>query len=153
MAHEHMKTGVIGGTSQIVRRSRVIYQSGEWQVNESVSFGNISFGAQMGIAQEWCRQAPGTPADTSLYAGVTGDEILYYGVGSEALAECGGTVTAGNQLMSDNTARVVNSTGNIAASWAISFPVWEIGVALESGTTGDVVRMRVQPQIRQPSNA
>jgi len=129
--NEHMRTAVSGGT---IRRSRVVWMSDDYTVLEqSVA---TSF-APYGIAQEWCRNAPGTPFDTSLYAAASGDELLVYTDGATGLAECGGTVTAGKMLVADSTARVVNATG------APPFSFYTVGRALEDGDTGDVIRVEV----------
>ena len=136
MAHEHMRTVVVGGTAGTdkVRRSRVVYLSDNFAVLEmSVQTSFPAFG----IAQEWCRQAPGTPADTSLFAGASGDEIMVYVNGCIGLAECGGTVTQGKVVTGDSTARIVDAGG------APPFSFYAVGLALESGAAGDVVRVKV----------
>ncbi len=131
MSTEHIKTAVCGGT---IRRSRVVFMSDDFTVLEQSV--NTSF-VPYGIAQEYSRGAPGTPFTTSLEAGTTGDEIKIYGNGSVGLAECGASVTAGKMVTADATARIVNVTG--APPWSF-FPV---GMALEDGTVGQVIRIDV----------
>jgi hypothetical protein len=139
MSHNHTRTAISGGN---LRRSRVVYMSTDFTVLEmSVA---TSF-QPYGVTQEYSRKAPGTPFDTSLFAAASGDEVLIYGAGATALAECGGTVTAGKRVTVDSTARVVDSVfaGGLT-SLAISMG-WEVGLALESGAAGDVVRVEVNP--------
>lgn len=138
--HNHTKTAISGGN---IRRCRVVYLSDEWTVLE---MSTAQSWAPYGVAQEYSRKAPGTPFDTSLYAAANGDELLVYTIGGRALAECGGTVTGGNMVTVDSTARIVNS--NFGAAQFSGGPVstgWNIGLALESGTAGDVVRIDVNP--------
>lgn len=129
--HNHTKSAIAGGN---LRRSRVVFLSDDYTVLEmSVA---TSF-APFGVTQEYCRKAPGTPFDTSLHAAAAGDEVLVYTAGAIALAECGDTVTAGKTLTVDSTARVIDAGG------APPFSFYPVGVALEDGAAGDVVRIRV----------
>lgn len=132
MPQEHMRSIVAGGT---IRRSRVVYVSTDYTAVEQVSY-SVSF-MPLGISQEWCRNPPGTPYDTSLNAAVSGEELLVYTDGSIALAECGNTVTAGKMVVSDTTSRIVDAPG------APPFSFYTVGRALESGAAGDVVRIEV----------
>lgn len=129
--NEHLKTAVAGGN---IRRSRVVMMTSPFTVVEMST--NLSFPA-FGIAQEWTRNPPGTPFDTSLRAAESGDELRVYGPGSEGKAECGGTVTAGKYVTADGTARIVDAGGS--PPW--SFHV--VGRALEDGAAGDVIRVQV----------
>lgn len=132
MSVDHKKTAVCGGN---IRRNRVVWMNDDFTVLEmSVATSFVPFG----IAQGSSRNAPGTPFDTSLFAGSSGDEICVWTDGAEgALAECGGTVTAGKTLTADSTARVVDAGG------APPFSFYPVGVALEDGATGDVIRIKV----------
>lgn len=132
MATEHIRTAVSGGA---LRRSRVVYMSDDYKVLEMSV--NTSF-APFGILQEYCRYAPGTPFDTSLQAATaSGQEVLVYCDGATAIAECGGTVTAGKLVTSDSTARIVDVGG------APPFSMYVVGRALEDGAAGDVIRIEV----------
>ncbi len=148
MPKENRLTAVIAGTSERVYRSRAVYLSDDFKCT-MLTTNAISF-TPAGIAQEWCRQPPGTPYNTSMQAGVSGDEIMIYGPGSDALAEVGSAgVIAGVMVTVDSTARVVsrNSYGTI------STVQWNLGVAMEDGAEGDVVRIRVMPVLQTPSTA
>lgn len=129
--HNHTKSAISGGN---IRRSRVVYMSTDFTVLEMSV--NTSFPVY-GVSQEWSRQAPGTPFDTSLYAAQSGDELLVYVAGSTALCECGNTVTAGKMVTADSTARIADATG--APPWSF----FAVGKALESGAAGDVVRVEI----------
>lgn len=142
---EGMKTAVVGGTSQLVRRSTVVFLSDDFRV--LMMSTNASF-APYGIAQNWVRNTPGTPFQVSNEAGSTDEEIMVWTHGAIALAECGNTVTAGKMVTTDTTARVVDSAGIGAA---ISTAVWDVGLALEDGAAGDVIRVQVMPSIRNPN--
>lgn len=135
--HNHTRSVVAGGN---IRRGRVVYMSDDYTVLEQSV--NTSF-EPYGIAQPNSRFAPGTAFDTSLFAATNGKSLLVYGRGSVALAECGGTVTAGKRVVADSTARIVDSVfaGGLT-SLAISTG-WEVGTALEDGAVGDVVRIEV----------
>lgn len=138
--NEHMKSAVVGGTSQKVRRSRVVWMTSDFSVLEASNATASSF-AVVGVAQPWTRNPAGTPFDTSLEAGNSGDEIMYYANGAEGYVELGGTVQAGNPIGPDTAARAVQ-----AFSVGISGTYWTIGEALESGTAGDVIRFRCHIQ-------
>lgn len=124
----HYRTAVAGGA---IRRSRVVYTIGEYLIGEMST--NLSQ-PPAGIAMEHTRCPPGTPFDTSLQIGFSGDEVPYYGPGAEGRAECGGTVTAGKLQTVDSTARIVDATGSPPFSFHCVFE------AKESGSAGDVVR-------------
>lgn len=140
MPKENKITAVVAGTSESVYRSRAVYLSDDYKctmLTVATSF------APLGIAQEWCRQPPGTPYNTSMQAGISTEEIVIYAAGSEALAEVGSAgVTVGLMVTVDTTGRVVNSSAPPAA---LSTPLWDLGVAMEDGTSGDVIRIRVMP--------
>lgn len=138
--HNHTITAVSGGN---IRRGRVVFLSDEWTVLEASV--NTSF-PPLGISGPNSRKAPGTPFDTSLYHAQSGDEVFIFTAGYQsALAECGGTVTAGKRVTWDSTARIVDSvSGGGLTSLAISFN-WEVGTAMESGAAGDVIRIQVHP--------
>lgn len=143
---ENMISRVVGGGStDKVIRSRVVWQSDDFAVLMMSTNTGGSY-VPVGIAQEWTRHPPGTPYNVSNEAGNNGDDILVYGAGSIALAECGNTVTGGRMVTVDSTARIVNSV----VDEAISVNVWDIGMAEEDGAVGDVIRVRVMPQARQP---
>lgn len=135
----HVKSAVAGGN---IRRGRVLFFSDDNIVLEASV--NTSF-PPAGIAGTNSRWAPGTAFDTSLFHATSGQEVLVATNGAEALAECGNTVTAGKAVTYDSTARVVNSTLGGATSLPV-LQAFEIGTALEDGTAGDLVRIRVQPQ-------
>ena len=135
----HVKSALSGGN---IRRGRVLFFSDDNVVLEASV--NTSF-PPAGIAGTNSRWAPGTAFDTSLYHATSGQEVLVSTNGAEALAECGGTVTAGKQVTFDSTARIVNSTLGSATSLPVLIG-WEVGTAIEDGAAGDLVRIRVQPQ-------
>lgn len=139
MSHNHTRTAITTGN---IRRSRVVFMSTDHTVLEASVATSLQ---PYGISQEYSRKAPGTPFDTSLYAAQNGDELLVYVNGAQALAEAGGTVTGGKRVTYDSTARIVDSpfAGGLT-SLAISSG-WEIGLALESGGAGDVLRIEVDP--------
>ncbi len=137
--HNHTITAVSGGN---LRRGRVAFLSNDYTVLEMSTPSNT--GAPLGIIQIHSRKAPGTPFDTSLYAAQSGDEVTLSVEGATALAECGGTVTAGTRVTNDATARVIDTIFGVptGASFGVSWG-WEVGTALEDGAAGDVVRIRV----------
>ena len=139
MPSENYLTAIVGGTTESVYRSRVVFISDDYKA--LMMTVNTSF-SPFGVAQGSARQPPNTPFNTSMQAGISDQEIKVYGPGSTALAECGGTVTAGKMVTVDSTARIVDSSAPAAA---LSTPLWDLGLALEDGGAGDVVRIRVMP--------
>ena len=130
--NEHMVSATCGGN---IRRGRVVWMNTDYTVLEmSVA---VSF-PPFGIAQPSSRNAPGAPFDTSLFAGSSGDSICIWTDGAVgALAESGGTVTAGKAVVADSTARIVDVGGAPPYSFVV------VGQALESGAAGDVIRIKV----------
>lgn len=149
MAQEHMKTYVVDGTSQKVRRSRCVWQTSDFAVLEmsaafAASVASPGIATPAGIAQEWSRNPPGTPFDTSLEAGLSGDEIMVYTNGAIARAELGGTVAAGQPLIAGTDARVITGGAVGLGANSVVTGAWLMGTALEGGTVGQVVRMEVR---------
>lgn len=87
-----------------------------------------------GVSQPGVRNAPWAPLDDG-YAAIAGENLMIYGSPSKDIKlELGGTVTAGDSLKSDANGKGVTTT--TTGDW--------IGAeAMESGVTGDVVRVRV----------
>src|SRR3954470_2085253 len=110
MSMNHVKSALSGGN---IRRGRVLFMSGANIVLEASV--NTSF-PPVGVAGTASRWAPGTAFDTSLFHATSGQEVLVYTNGAEALCECGNTVTAGKQVTYDSTARILNSTLGAATS-------------------------------------
>lgn len=138
--NKHVYSAVVGGTGQKVGRGRVVFQNSDYSCLEMSSAGATSF-APMGISQLNTQDPPGTPFDTSMYAGQSGDTISVFGNGSIAHAECGATVAAGQYVSPGTDARIVPSI-SFGYGTGLSF-CHVVGKALEGGTTGDVVRMEV----------
>lgn len=143
MPNEHMRTAVVKA-SEKVRRSRCVWMTSDFTVTEmsAASAQAVSLAGgptPFGIAQEWTRNAPGTPFDTSMEAGNGGDEILVYTNGSMALAECGGTIAAGDFVTATTDARII--TTNLTIQPNLSVVTYVLGQAQEAGTTGDVIRV------------
>ena len=143
---ENMRTAVVGGTSQKVRRSRAVWMTGDYTVLEmSAASGQagsvVGNPTPYGIAQEWSRNTPGTPFDVSCEAGNTGDEILVYGDGALAKAECGATIAAGDYVTAGTDARIITTDLTIQPNLSVVTMV--LGQALEAGTAGDVIRVQM----------
>ena len=91
----------------------------------------------VGIAQEGPVNAPGTPAQTNLYAATQGLELRVYGPGETALLICGGTINAGDYL---------TATTN---GFGLTVPLTATGQsfvgaqALENGVSGVSIPVRV----------
>lgn len=138
--NEHMQTYVVGGTSQKVRRSRVVWMISDFSVAEMSCACGFSFQsfAPVGVAQPWTRNPAGTPFDTSLEAGLSGDEIMVYTNGAIAYAQCGGTIAAGQAVAPHTDGTIIAAVSN-----SITGDYWRIGVAKEAGAAGDVIRIDV----------
>lgn len=141
MSHNHVKTAVAGGN---IRRGRVVHMFGEGTVWESTSGANLSSGnlntsiPPYGISGIHSHYAPGTGLDVSLYHARAGHECQVFTEGAEALAECGGTVTSGRYQTWDNDARIVDSNPG-----GPNLSLHYVCQAMEDGTSGQVVRVRV----------
>jgi hypothetical protein len=129
----HLKSATVGGTSQYVRRSRVVWMMSDFTVGEMTVGTSQSF-SPYGVAQEWSRNPPGTPFDNTSIGAASGDEIMVYGQGSEGKVQLGGTVAAGQIMTVDSNALAVQ-----ANSFGVP-GVWYIGTAKEAGGAGDVIR-------------
>jgi hypothetical protein len=134
MQIENMKSFVAGS---FIGRSRFVRMSDEFKVIECDGT-NVSV-RPVGLAQNWGNKAPGTPFEVSTgLAASSGDTLMVYTDGADdAPAQCGGSVTAGDALGIAANGLVVTSAANNT-----SFH-WLAGYAKESGTTGDVIRIRV----------
>lgn len=65
--------------------------------------------------------------------------------GNVVLIECGGTVTRGNGLKTDADGKAVEAAGSGATNQN------HIGIALESGSAGAIIRMYWQPLVIRPA--
>lgn len=145
MPNEHIRTAVVGGTSQTVRRYRAVWMITDFGVAEmsapfAISVTGVGAAAPLGIAQANSRWAPGTPYNTSNEAGDSGDEILVYTSGAQCRAEAGGTIEAGAPLTAGSDARLISASA-IAGD---ASSIWILGFALEAATAGQVFRMNVR---------
>jgi hypothetical protein len=125
---------VAGGT---IRPSRVVKIStaADNTVLESAS----ATSANIGIAQESTRRAPGTGDDDS-NAALVNENIMVYSVGSGlAPGRLGGTVTRGDVVTSDGSGLLITTTTDADVM---------VGWAFQSGVTGDIVAILVQPGFR-----
>jgi hypothetical protein len=90
-----------------------------------------------GVSQKGTYYAPGSAADTGL-AGVDTKPLTIHQEGEIALLKIGGTVTHGDLLTSDASGQGVSA----AASTALQYFG---GIALQSGTTGQFINIRIRP--------
>lgn len=117
-----------------IRPSRVVKIStaADNTVLESAS----ATSANIGLAQQGTRRAPGTGDDDG-YAAIANENIGVFGPGSGlAPGALGGTVTRGDVVTSDANGLLVTTTteGDCMIGWAF-----------QSGVSGDVVEILVNP--------
>ena len=91
--------------------------------------------ANIGIAQQGTRRAPGT-ADDDGFAAIAGENIMVFGAGSIAPAQYGATVTRGDKVTSDGNGLLLTTTttADVVVGWAF-----------QSGAVGDIVAIIVGP--------
>lgn len=84
-----------------IRRARAVKISGQFTVSEAGANEQC-----IGIAVDAARDAP-TDYNTTNYAAVAGDSLKIYGPGEVTKALAGGTITAGQNLITDAQGRLV----------------------------------------------
>jgi len=88
-----------------------------------------------GISQAGTRRTPYSTLDDG-YAAIAGEDLEVFGTAEQPLLELGGTVTRGDRLKADaNGAGVTSSTDK--DEWG--------AIALQSGVSGQLVRVEVHP--------
>lgn len=85
-----------------------------------------------------------TKAHDSANHAEEGDQVSLQ-PGNVLQVECGGTVTRGTGLMTMAGGKVQNATATGATN------IYHVGIALETGTDGTIVRMLWQPQTIRPA--
>lgn len=119
------------------------------KLSTSADFTALVAGANevtIGITDEGSRNAPGTAADDGLMA-VAGENINVFGPGRVCLLTLGGTVARGARIKSD-----ANGAGVTVATTGTT--VQEYGaIALQSGTSGQKIRVRVTQGAIRPALA
>jgi hypothetical protein len=114
--------------------ARFVTYSGANTVTQAGA-GNKVFG----ISQVGTNTAP-VPEVTSQYAAQSGQQLEVFGDNDETSLELGGTVSAGDELKSDSNGKGVVLAGSGAEN---------IGaVALEAGTSGQLIKVRVKTSMR-----
>ena len=73
------------------------------------------------------------------------DDQVSLQTGNVLLVECGGTVTRGNGQMTMSAGKIQDATATGATN------IYHVGIALETGTSGTIVRMLWQPQTIRPA--
>lgn len=91
-----------------------------------------TFGITVDAAQ--AAPIPGASND----AAASGDLFRYFSVGDECLLQLGGTVTRGDMVISD-----ASGFGVTAGAYASATPQYVGAEAMESGVSGDKIRVRV----------
>lgn len=101
--------------------------------------------APIGISHDSGRYAPLNDLITTNYHAIDGDPITLYGDGDQCLLELGGSVTRGGYLKSD-------ADGKGVAVATTGTTIQQIGaVALESGSSGEKIRVQVQLRSERPA--
>jgi hypothetical protein len=98
----------------------------------------------IGVSCEGTFYPPGTAADLG-YAGVDTLPFRVYAPGRSCLIRLGGTVSAGDRLVSDASGQA--TTMNVAATTH----QYVGGIALDSGISGGLIRMFVWPFDARPA--
>lgn len=96
-------------------------------------------GAAIGIAQEGSKAAP-IPSASAL-AAVSGDPIHIYGPGTNPLLLLGGTVAAGDKIISD-----ANGAGVAVGAYNSAAVQYVIAIAQEAGVSGEKIRVFVHKE-------
>lgn len=91
-----------------------------------------------GISQEGTRRAPYTGLDDGFNA-VAGETVRVYEEGEICWLEAGGTIAVDDRLISDSDGKGTASTSDNA---------WIGAVALQSGVSGQLLKVRVLPPSR-----
>jgi hypothetical protein len=91
----------------------------------------------VGVSQEGTRLAQIEGLTTDEDAARSGENLRVYGPGEECLIKAGGTITQGDWLTATTDGKAVAITA--------SGTVVHAGFALESGVSGDLIRMFVHP--------
>lgn len=125
---------VAGGN---IHPSRVVKLS--TAADNTVLESAASTSANIGIAQQGSRRAPGTGDDDG-YCAIATENVGVYGPGSgQAPGQLGGTVTRADTVTSDGSGQIITTTSDADVI---------IGWAMESGVSGDIVTILVQPGYR-----
>jgi hypothetical protein len=95
----------------------------------------------IGIAQQGTYQPPGVTGSDGL-AAHSGQPVQVYGLGEETLLQIAGTVTQGD-LLKTNASGFGLSASITVTGTAVK---WVGAIALESGVSGDWIRVLVLPQ-------
>lgn len=91
-----------------------------------------------GVSPRYTRRTPYSSLDDG-YCAISGEDVEVYGVGEECWLELGATATAGQRLKSDADGKGTPVTANND----------EVGaVAIQSGTSGQLIRVQVTPGIQ-----
>jgi len=109
----------------------------------ATDFGVLFCGANglaIGIAQEGTKAAPIPSAST--VAAANGDPIRVFGNGENCMVVLGGTVVAGDRLISDAAGAAV-----AVGAYASATPQNVVALAEEAGVSGEKIRCRVQIEI------
>lgn len=102
----------------------------------------------VGVVQEGCYYPPGLTGTDESLAAPSGRGVHVYGLGQTAPARAGGVVTAGTRVKVAAANGVIQSLEGDESGGE-----WTLGVAEESGVSGDLVRVFIDPQqIARPSS-
>lgn len=93
----------------------------------------------IGISQQGMKRAPGLTGSDTTIAAQAGDALMVFTWGDDAPITCGGTVTAGDLLKSDANGKGVTSSAD---------GDWVAAEALESGTSGAIIRCLIRGYYR-----
>lgn len=130
--------------------SRVVISSATAEGSEACLMADSNAAANMpvGISQEGSYYPPGITGTDETIAAPSGRGVHVYGLGNTARCKCGGTVTAGQRVKVSGANGVIS---NLAGSENAG--TWTVGIAEESGTADDLVRVFIDPaQIALPSS-
>jgi len=99
----------------------------------------------IGVSQGGTREAPIPGA--SVNAAESGDTFRIYGDGDICRLKIGGTVTAGDRLISDADGQGVSHAEGAGGGQQLDFIG---GVALEAGVSGDIIEIQCQIYTERP---
>lgn len=93
----------------------------------------------IGVSQVGTRLAQIEGLTATAYAASAGDNLRVFGPGEQCLVECAGTITQGDWVTADADGKAVAIT--------VSGTVCHAAFALESGVSGDFIRVFLNPFI------
>lgn len=113
--------------------------------DEQVVQATVEGQPALGISQEGMKTAPGLTGSDNTVAAVAGDQLRVFGQGCDCLLELGGTVSAGDEIMTTTAGK-----GELATSG-----YYVNAIALQAGTNGKKIRVmivRYQKSVSGSSN-